>query len=33
MIDDYDKDLSKIRFSKDNVYYKKILELTEVAIE
>lgn len=33
MIDDYDKDLGKIRFSKDNVYYKKILELTEVAIE
>ena len=33
VIEDYEKDMSKIQFSKDNVYYKKILELTQVAID
>ena len=33
IIKDYDSDLGKIQFSKKNFYYKKILELTEVAIE
>jgi hypothetical protein len=33
IISDYETDLAKIRFSKDNIYYKKILELTEVALQ
>jgi len=32
IIHDYETDLSKIQFSKDNVFYKKILELTDVAL-
>lgn len=30
---DYNQDLSKIKFSKEGEYYKKILELTKVALE
>lgn len=33
IVDDYEADLSKIKFSKENVYYKKILELMTVALD
>ena len=33
IIDDCDRDIHKIQFSKDNVYYRKILELTQMALE
>ena len=33
IIHDYETDLPKIKFSKNNVFYKKILELTEVALQ
>jgi hypothetical protein len=33
IIHDYATDMHKIKFSKDNVFYKKILELTEVALQ
>ena len=33
IVHDYGTDMSKINFSKDNVFYKKILELTKVALE
>ncbi|MEI7523451.1 MAG: hypothetical protein WCJ95_03930 [Mariniphaga sp.] len=33
IIHDYESDLVKIKFSKENIYYKKILELTEVALQ
>jgi len=33
IIHNYDTDLAKIQFSKEGVFYKKILELTKVALE
>ena len=33
MIHNYDTDLSKINFSKENVFYKKLMELTEVGLQ
>ncbi len=33
IIHNYDTDLAKIQFSKENVFYKKILELTDVALQ
>ncbi len=33
IIHNYDTDLSKINFSKDGAYFKKIIELTEVALQ
>ena len=33
IIHNYENDLSKIKFSKENLFYKKILELTEVALQ
>lgn len=33
IINNYDTDLSRIKFSKDNVFYKKLIELTEVGLE
>lgn len=33
LIGDYERDLPKILFSKENVYYRKILELTQVALD
>lgn len=33
MIHNYITDLSKIKFSKENVFYKKLMELTEVALQ
>lgn len=33
IIHNYDTDLSKIKFSKDNVFYKKLLEITDVALK
>lgn len=33
VVHDYERDLSKIQFSKENVYYQKILELTRMALE
>jgi hypothetical protein len=33
IIHDYNTDLSKINFSKENVFYKKLMELTHVALQ
>ncbi|MCK9410807.1 MAG: hypothetical protein M0Q53_00805 [Prolixibacteraceae bacterium] len=33
IINDYDRDIDQINFSKGNSYYKKLLELTKIAIE
>jgi len=33
IIHNYDTDLPKIRFSKENVFYKKLMELTEVGLQ